>query len=97
MGSLILITCSAVDNHADLQAECAHTGLLAEDMPDIAVVAGTAAVEEQDTVGIAQQVAHTVGTVAVAGIAVAAVDIARILGIAPGWYRAAHTGLLDLE
>ena len=45
---LISITCSAVDNHAGLQAEYARTGLLAEDMLDIAVVAGTVAVEEQD-------------------------------------------------
>ena len=88
-----------MDNHAGLQAECAHTGLLAEDMPDIAVVAGTVAVEEQGTmnlVGTAQQVAHPEGTVGAASIAVAAVDIARILGIAPGWYRAAHTGWVAL-
>ena len=86
---LISITCSEVDNHAGLQAEYAHTGLLAEDMLDIAVVAGTVAVEGQDTmnlVGTAPQVAYTEGTVAV--------EIARIPGIEPGWYRAAHTGLL---
>ena len=86
---LISITCSAVDNHAGLQAEYARTGLLAEDMLDIAVVAGTVAVEGQDTmnlVGTAPQVAYTEGTVAV--------EIARIPGIEPGWYRAAHTGLL---
>ena len=97
---LISITCSEVDNHAGLQAEYAHTGLLAEDMLDIAVVAGTVAVEGQDTmnlVGTAPQVAYTEGTVAAASIAVAAVEIARIPGIAPGCYRAAHTGLLDLQ
>jgi len=94
---LISITCSAVDNHAGLQAEYARTGLLAEDMLDIAVVAGTVAVEGQDTmnlVGTAPQVAYTEGTVAAASIAVSAVEIARIPGIEPGWYRAAHTGLL---